>query len=554
LIAYAPIGTAFAVLGAYRGENDLPWVSWGICLSTIALAVASRRLKLGHARSVATALVVVGIALFLGWALARPLPTPDVESMPDLRESARAPVILIVLDTLRADHLGLYGYPRDTSPALDEFASAATVFERCISTSSWTVPAHASILTGLYPRSHGSHLKSGVNSAELGLAAALRTLPEVLKEAGYQTGAVVANSWLRAGSGFEQGFGWFEDSKRHPLLLDPWMWMFANVVSETIGPSSWIDSILGAFKPIFTPYPTFEEMASSAIDWIDRSPERPFFLFMNAMEAHDPFEPPPPFRDRWAGRHPGRVPFHHVRAQTLRGEHLIDQRLLEHFVSQYDGEIAYLDRQLGRFFDELRVAGVFDQSWIIITSDHGEHFGEHGLLWHRTSLYRELVHVPMIVKRPNQLIGDRVGSLVQLTDIMPTLLRENDIPLSDRLPEDAGLWSERTTAFSELYYDEWIVNEHGPDAARSLFSLETANEKLIFSKGETAAIEVYDVNKDPGELENLAASRPDAASRLADRLDRFVDSLPDPPTTSGRSEDELDEATLRRLRSLGYVE
>jgi arylsulfatase A-like enzyme len=367
--------------------------------------------------------------------------------------------------------------------------------------------------------------------------------------AGYRTGAAVANTWLRSGSGFDQGFDSYYDAPRHKASLPPWFWMLANLLDGLDAIQPLLDFAIAATAPAFTPYPTFAELSTEALQWIAEAPDQPFFLFINGMETHDPFEPPPPFRDRFDGRLRSRVPFHHVRGEVMSGREEINPRILEHLLSQYDGEIANVDRQIRDFLEGLRQLGAFDRSWIVVTSDHGEHFGEHGLLWHRTSVYESLLRVPLIVKEPGQQIGQRAAAPVQLTDLMPTLLRKNGIEPPEQLREH-GLWKQRGEVFSELYYDRWIVDHYGSSFARNLFAYEQRGVKLIVSS--EGAVELYDLTLDPLETHNLADELPARLEELQRNLDSLLGTLPNPPAESGG--DGPDEAALQRLRSLGYID
>jgi arylsulfatase A-like enzyme len=234
----------------------------------------------------------------------------------------------------------------------------------------------------------------------------------------------------------------------------------------------------------------------------------------------------------------------------MSGREEIDPRMVKHLVSQYDGEIAHLDAQLGDFLDALREAGVYDRSWIVMTSDHGEHFGERGLLWHRTSLYDELLRVPLIVKAPGQTVGRRETGTVQPSDLMPTLLRANGIE-PPAVVHARGLDKSRDRAFAEVYHDRWIVENHGEVWARDLVTYERAGRKLVLSsRGE---VEVYDAGRRPAKprTTNEDVPEPDEA-QLRQEFEALIAELPGPPG-EGRSEGPAKD-TLRRLRELGYVE
>lgn len=549
-LSYGFIWLGMVGLDAVRDVNGFPWLSGLLGGAGLIGLLACASISGIAARRFSLAIFAFGLIAFV-WTV---LPTSNlapVSGAPIESPQKPAPsVILIVLDTLRADHLSVYGYERATSPQLMKFAQGADVFERCLSTSSWTVPAHASLLTGLYPSSHGVHLSPESGSADLLLADELWTLSEAFRDSGYRTGAAVANTWLKRGSGFDQGFDWYDDKPRHNMGLEPWVWSLSHQLTNVLPKETpFLDTFLARLWPYFTPYPSFTELAYASTRWIQQEPEQPFFLFMNAMEAHDPFEPPPPERDRWPGRIPGRISFHQFQTDVMSGRTPLDPVVLEHIISQYDGEIAYLDRQLGDFFAELRRIGWFDASWIIVTADHGEHLGEHGLLWHRTSLYDPLLRVPLIVKRPGQTQGRRVSNLIQLTDVMPTLLASYGIQMPNDM-DSAGLWQEQKQGLAELYYDRWIVQTHGTRAEHNQFVFERDGHKLVTSSRDPASL--YKIATDPSEQHDVSLEVPGLLRELNEERERLVDSLPPPP--HARREAGPDADTLRRLRSLGYMD
>jgi arylsulfatase A-like enzyme len=290
-------------------------------------------------------------------------------------------VILYLVDTLRADHLGLYGYGRDTAPALSLFARDSVVFDTAIASSSWTKPSVASLFTSLPPGEHGCV------QFYTPLDPSLVTLAERLRDGGYVTGAVVANRLVHAKDArFDQGFTYFT-SPPEPQHA-------AEAVDE-------------------------------ALRFLDARRGLPTFLYVHALDPHSPYAPPPPFNRRF-----GPAP---TRARPAAEPH--DYRRpadLARIVAQYDGEIAYGDHEFGRFVRELKARGLYDDALIVFLSDHGEEFLDHGDWVHGQGLYDELVRVPLVVKYPrNRHAGRRVASQVQLVDVLPTVLKSQGLPLPD---------------------------------------------------------------------------------------------------------------------------
>jgi arylsulfatase A-like enzyme len=312
----------------------------------------------------------------------------------------KPPIILIVLDTLRADHLGAYGYSRPTSPELDAFAASATLYEYAMSPAPWTPPAVASIFSGLYPTSHGMMPpkdRETARKASKRLPDEVLTLAERLKTSGYYTLGLSANPWISKTYGFAQGYD-----------------VFSNQVKARA-----------------------EEVTNRALALLKLAPQGSSpFLYVHYLDPHDPYDPPAPFRTMFAPA-PGYPP----KMATAIG--------------RYDGEIRYLDQHLGRFFAELKAREMFDKSLIIIVGDHGEQFKEHGHHRHGFHLFNEEIHVPLIVKYPQQTQGKRVAHTVSSVDILPTVLAALKIPKESYLAgsalQDESALATRMGVLAEIY-------------------------------------------------------------------------------------------------------
>ena len=300
---------------------------------------------------------------------------------PALNAPQPAPlVVLYLIDTLRADHTSVYGYGRDTTPRLSALARDGVVFEQAIAQASWTKPSVASILTSLPPHRH--------QVVQLGdaLDVKLVTLAERLQLHGFSTGAAIANVVIYGkDTHFEQGFDFYQG------LHDP-----RDRPSKTVRAAPVVDA---------------------ALHWLDQRRGQPQFLFVHTMDPHVPYTPPPPFNQMFephpAPGHPGSDP------RDGTNDPLERQRL----IAQYDGEVAYGDRELGRFLDGLKARGLYDQALIVFVSDHGEEFFDHAQWLHGRSVFDEVVHVPLVVKFPGgRHRGQRVAQQVQTLDILPTIL------------------------------------------------------------------------------------------------------------------------------------
>ena len=337
--------------------------------------------------------------------------------------------ILISLDTLRADHLGAYGYGRATSPFLDSLAARGTLFENAIAQLPGTLPSHMSIFTGLYPAEHAVFPPDGV------LAAQIRTVPEVLRAHGFRTGGHVEGGYMEGRHGFSRGFEeWSDDS---PMVQS----RGRSVKSK--------DAVKRTFR--------------RGLDFLKRvRGSESFFLFLHTYSVHDPYDPPEPYRSLyWSGPPPpGAAPPEGPELLAFNdGRRKLVPGAVEYYEALYDAQINYTDDVVEDFFAGLSSLGLADDVTVIVTSDHGEEFLEHGQLVH-TQVYQENVHVPLIVISPGQREGRRVASLAQSIDIGPTLLELAGVPPAARprvsgrslVPLLAGALPEtRREAYAEAY-------------------------------------------------------------------------------------------------------
>jgi len=429
-------------------------------------------------------------------------------------------VVMYLVDTLRADHLGCYGYPREVSPAIDAFARDAVLFERSIAQSSWTRAAVASILTGLGPVDHGTNRRNHP------LAAAAVTLQELLAERGYATAAFISNPNLAAEVGFDQGFDHFVD--------------------------------LGGTEVDGT------TVVRRAVEWLDqRDDERPFFALVHTIDPHSPYDPPPEHRRRLAPGVPPSVVFEpatHARALQRGKEGRPGQPTLEQIRRLYDAEIAANDQAFGELVAALRARDLYDDAAILVLSDHGEEFLEHGALEHGKQLYGESVRVPLIVRLGEATRPGRVGTVVQHLDVLPTVLDAVGAPVPEGLegsslrrwivgPEDGGPAPAQSP---EEEADRPIVTYLHLDG-RPRIAVRQGGWKLIYLlRGERwQRPRLFHLPSDPGELQNLAAERPVRVGYLRTLLRRH---LLDPPEGRLESESvELDDALRERLEALGYM-
>ena len=381
---------------------------------------------------------------------------------PAVTVARQAPLAVVYLvDTLRADHTGIYGYARPTTPELDAFAKDAVVFEAAVAHASWTKPSVASILTGRLPAQHRAvQLRDPLDPSQT-------TLAQWLDAKGFATGAAIANSVIYgAESAFDRGFDFFaglhgDDDTRSKLVG-------ADVVVDT------------------------------ALAFLRSRRGLPTFLYVHTMDPHVPYAPPSPF-DRMFEPHASEA--HPARDPRTDYREPLDR---ERMIAQYDGDIAFGDREFGRFVRELKALGLYDDALVVFLADHGEEFLDHGRWLHGRSLFDELVRIPMVVKFPDERgAGTRVARQVQGIDVVPTVLESMRVEGARAL---AGQALQRTLdsdapprpALAEISHRGFVA--HG---------VRTEDEKYVrrFSPDDDELL--FDLKRDPKEQSSVAAERPE---------------------------------------------
>jgi len=445
-------------------------------------------------------------------------------------------VILIVLDTVRADHLSNYGYRRQNNKNLDEFARDALVFENCIAPAPWTLPSHASLFTGLYPTEHGCHLdlssEADFGPPPLPLSKDCVTLAEIFKHNGYKTAAVVSNyGIINTNFNFDQGFDAFDSA---PNIGDVCrQHLFRPIVHG-------FSLLTNLNSSIISPYRPAEAITAKSLRSVGENGSSSFFLFINYMDAHLPHSPPPPYNTWFITK---KFP------QLYRSEMFFRKAILKRWhkesmdefdISQYDGSIAYLDDQLGKFFEQLKRWGLYDASLIIVTSDHGELFGEHGFYNHRGPMYQELMHIPLIIKFPFSTTVGRDKKTIQLTDVFATILSISGLPIPENL-SGKPFGNSSSPA----------VGEHETHETGQQRVLYEGNYKYLhYERGR--AIELYDLDKDPQEQNNLANIKTDKRRELEHKLNDWLQVHK--PRNALSVKESVSKETIDRLRNLGYIQ
>jgi arylsulfatase A-like enzyme len=436
------------------------------------------------------------------------------------KETAPRHLILVSLDTVRQDHLSVYGYYRDTGPGLEALARESITFTRAYTPLPSTWPAHFSLMTSRPPPVIGV-LANGQRPAD----DTAPMLAEMLSEQGFLTAAVIGSAVFKPPGGIERGFGEFDNriSTKH----DPARRTLPNKYAR------------GA-----------DEVVDRSIDWIaSRDPNKRFFLWMHFWDAHGPYFPPPEYRDRYKTDEAlARTMRERSQAETFN---YMDKVIsTEWAINNYDGAIRFIDDELGRFWRFLRKEGIYDGSLIIIFSDHGEGLNEHGIYIHGPVIYQTSVHVPLIIRLPRAAHGGKViDSMANLMDLAPTALELLEAP---ELPGAFGqslapLIKGKTRAEERSFMLESVYKPHkGEDAPERMFGVVDSKWKYIRFEGGGEAL--FDLEADPNELENVSETHRKQLIRMRRQLSAFREEY-DKYAKPAR---EITPEMKRMLEALGY--
>ncbi len=434
-------------------------------------------------------------------------------------------VLLVVIDTLRADKLGCYGNPRGLTPAIDRLAREGVVFERACAHAPWTLPSVATLLTSLHPQEHGaggwldlSGLAAGGPTRPRfhGLDAEIETLAERFHDAGYATAAVFNVDFLAESFGLTQGFAHVDT-----------LWSNNNRDVRTAAGTT-----------------------AAALDWLAANRRRPFFLMVHYFDPHAVYAPPPAFRRRFAAPR-DRTSDDAVFGTRqdllgLRGGRIeLDHAVLARAERLYDGEIAYTDSEIGHLLAGLDELDLRSSTLAVVTADHGEEFLDHGGFEHGHTLYDELLRVPLILALPAVLPPQRVARRVRLIDVAPTLCELTGVPA-------ASSFTGRSLFAAEAEPADRPVLAHGNFWGPPWVSWYSGPYKLILTPGPAGAetAELYVPAQDPGEQHDLSSAEPQVVKRLKAELQAERRWL---GARARGTEIELSPEERERLRALGYL-
>ncbi|MFQ5806637.1 MAG: sulfatase [Phycisphaerae bacterium] len=468
--------------------------------------------------------ICVGALLLAGCGQEdRPDPAAEAKKPALLAVKTSANVALISIDSLRPDHLHCYGYPKKTSPHIDQLAREGALFENVISSTSWTLPAHACMFTGLADSVHGC------TDADRRLNDRHYTLAERLKDTGYATVGFFSGPYLHPVFGLDQGFDTYVDCTSYPQLSD------RPAASRETGE----DNI------------TNPRVLEEVQHWLSENMRHPFFMFIHMWDVHFDFTPPPPYDTRFDPDYRGNISGRRFLSDPRINKDL-PKRDLEHLLALYDGEIAWTDEHVGKIIAELEARGLLDSTVIIVTAGHGTAFFEHGLKGHRNSLFDEVIRIPLIIRYPARIAaGQRHRQQVRMIDLLPTVVDLVGAPWDYRrlmgqslAPLFAGGKTQRDEpAISELLSRGLKMQSFRRPERKTIWNLE-------LDKGA-----VYDLLADPGELAPLPREESptvDAAKQdiMWSRafLEAFRQRYPQSPKIAG-----LPAELREKLESLGYA-
>jgi len=443
------------------------------------------------------------------------------------RENKKTNIILISIDTLRADHLACYGYKRNTSPNIDKLASESAVFKNNYSTSPWTLPAHVSLFTSLY------EVKHQVSKEDEGIRPFQTTLSGILKNNGYFCAAITGGGFVSSLFGFSQGF---DSYTQHNI----------GVFSEEA--ARW----------------TYEQTSK----WLDRNKDKNFFLFIHTYQTHTPYACPSPYNTMFCHED---AKWDSISYQNHLGGNkgryqIFSEDEQQNIIDIYDGEIRYTDEILIKpLIEKLKSLSLYRDALIIFTSDHGEEFYDHKGWGHSHSLYNELLKVPLIIKFPdNKYAGENFDNIVRLVDIMPTILDEINVGINQQYLDGKSLFPilkhKETSDRTFLAYKQgYLLNHPLPEK----YAMNDGTNKLIFNKELSKKersyfiespplqdkFELYDLDLDSLELKNLASEKPNLVRDIFRRIENFNKKI----KKIEPSKLKVDEKIKKKLKALGYI-
>ena len=432
-------------------------------------------------------------------------------------------IILIIADALRSDHLGCYGYSRNTSPNIDRIARESIIFNRAYAQSNWTFPSTAALFMSLYPTSHN------IFSGKKVVPKDSKTLTENLKVAGYRTAGFSSNPFFWGNFGLRRGFDSFYFGQNKFVCK-----LWPSVIGDIL-------------KRLFMP--TDENLTRKALSWIKRNKSQKLFIYLHYMTTHAPYRIPKAYEEIYAKEAiPDRVDFPHKR--YLRNVK-VNAAQKKNLIDRYDGAIRFVDDQIGKILDILQSLNLKEDTLLIIAGDHGEAFGEHDDWTHGHTLYQETIKIPLIVWYPktgcNRTVSNELAGLI---DIKPTILNMVGMRQS-QINQGEDLISQITNR-DGLYQHKVIREEIFSEGQRNFRCIITSTNWKLISNGAKGKIELYNLEEDPEERHNVFDLYPEIAKNLQGRLTSKFKEFEKQALRPGKA--SISAQTMRELKSLGYIQ
>jgi len=482
-------------------------------------------------------------------------------------------VVLLVMDTARYDSvLGT----QTNLPTFDTLQDRGVTYTSAFASAPWTLPSHSGLFSGQYSSRHGA------SAAAKRFPEHTPTVVEAFENASYETVAVSNNTWISDEFGFARGFDTFRKN---------WQYIQSDVdLGKIARKKEGFDKIRGVAKQLFDGNPIVnaanavygqfvrkradEDGAKSTNRWVsdwlgDRDDSNPFFLFINYLEPHLEYRPPAEYTEEYLPKDVSYAEAMEVNQDAwsyIANDVEMTERDFEILEALYHAEIAYLDERIGELRRLLKEAGEWEDTIFVVTGDHGENIGDHGLMDHQYSLHDTLIHVPLVIHGGAFTGGETVDELVQLTDIAPTLLDAAGVEKDgfEEPSQGRSFHPDTETEPRDYVFAEYMAPQPSMDALkkrvgdlpeevyqydRSLRAIRSHDWKLI--RGSDGSIKLYHVAEDPGELKNLASERPKKVSELEGELDAWLDSFEHADTTGDA---DMSDSTKDRLEDLGYLQ
>jgi len=534
---------ALALLAACDFDPKSGWIAGAIVAGVLSSFLAAAAVRRVPKAGLNVGVLVLGIAVVTwgGMAAVHRAHTGTIPGGASRPASEKPSFVFIVIDALRADHLGLYGYSRPTSPTIDRLAKDGVVFEDAVAPSAWTLPSMSSILTSTFPGQHGTVERGDT------LPKALPKISTTLRQAGYETAAFTANAWLKRTFAFDDGFDAYSDLDRLSLARRLLGVELKNLVLRRL------DRI--RLDPELVPVAS--EITARAEKWLAERGAKPFFLYLHYMDVHAPYNAVPKYHGTFCAGHRFDVKDHWLESRFRAGRYRNDEKVRAHVIELYDEDIAATDEAVGHLIDALRASPLGANTTIVLVADHGEEFYEHGFTTHGNNLHREVLHVPLIVwPAGGGANGERIASRVSTLDLFPTLAELAGLPAPTHVE---GI------SLAPFLRAPWVPATARPigsqlfEGGRAWSALYAGDDKLIRIRPPASdptaktRVKLFHLGADPGESDDASAREPELAARLGSALDAFEKVWGIAGSGGRRPGEKVDPETLRQLKALGYI-